>query len=170
MGVATMILLGGMVKSFKDMSYDRPGPDSLKGFLLDGFDQSGLGSWFMFANSQGEALLDTGLRPLLGMPRYDPSLRWQASSVLGASAGQLIRAGKLAGDVGSYAMGDDFSSSATTNAIRMLPGQSLFYLRLPHLMNTRLGLDALFGAVENEGAQRLGIYQGQEAAVLGDNQ
>jgi hypothetical protein len=145
MGLATMVMLGGMAKTFKDLSYDRPGPESLKGFLLEGFDQAGVGSWFMFANSQGEALLDTGLRPLLGMPRFAPSLRWQASSVLGASVGQLIRAGRLAGDAGSFAMGEDFSSSSATNAYRMLPGQSLFYLRLQNLFKFRNTVDEALG-------------------------
>ena len=145
MGASTMIILGGIVKSLKDMSYDRPGPESLKGFLLEGFDQAGLGSWFMFANSQGEALLDVGLRPLLGMPRFEPSLRWQASSVFGASIGQLIRAGRLVGDVGGAAMGDDFSSSSMTNAIRLVPGQSLFYLRLQKLFGLEEGYNTLFG-------------------------
>jgi len=146
MGLATMILMGGLAKSFKDLSYDRPGPESLKGFLVEGFDQAGVGSWFMFANSTGEALIDTGIRPLLGMPRFEPSLRWQTSSVLGASVGQLIRAGTAAADVGSFAMGGDFSSSSATNAYRMLPGQSLFYLRLHNLFKFRNTADEVFGA------------------------
>lgn len=162
MGVATMIFLGGMSKTLKDWSYERPGPQNLKEFLVEGFDQSGIGSWFMFANSQSEAIMDTGIRPALGMPRFEPSLRWQASSVMGASVGQLIRAGKLAGDLGSYAMGDDFNSHSATNAYKLLPWQSLFYLRLPQLTNSRLGLDALFGAVEREGGARLEIYGATE--------
>ena len=160
MGVATMILLGGMVKTLKDWSYDSPGPENLTEFLVDGFDQSGIGSWFMFANTQSEAIMNVGLRPALGVRTFNSSARWKASSVMGASVGQLIRAGKLAGDLGSYAMGDDFNSRSATNAYKLLPWQSLFYLRLPQLTNSRLGLDSLFDAVEHEGAERLSIYQG----------
>ena len=45
----------------------------------------------------------------------------------------------------SYAMGDDFSSSSMTNAIRLVPGQSLFYLRLQKLFGLEEGYNTLFG-------------------------
>jgi len=146
LGLTTMLLLGGMAKTFKDWSYDRPGPRDLKDFLVEGFDQSGLGSWFMFANSQGEALLDIGLRPLLGMPRFDPSLRWQTSTALGANVGQLLRGGRAVGDVANYIGGGDFSSSSATNMYRLAPFNSLFYLRLHNLFKFRNTADEVFGA------------------------
>jgi len=146
LGLTTMLLLGGMAKTLKDWSYDRPGPRDLKDFLVEGFDQSGLGSWFMFANSQGEALLDIGLRPLLGMPRFDPSLRWQTSTALGANVGQLLRGGRAVGDVANYIGGGDFSSSSATNMYRLAPFNSLFYLRLHNLFKFRNTADEVFGA------------------------
>ena len=145
LGVATMILLGGMAKTFKDWSYERPGPRNVKEFLVEGFDQSGLGSWFMFANSQGEALVDVGVRPLFGMPRFEPSLRWQTSTVFGANVGQLMRAGRALGDTASFAAGGDFSSSDATNMYRLAPFNSLFYLRLHNLFKTRRTADEVWG-------------------------
>ena len=156
MGIATMILLGGMAKTFKDWSYERPGPRNVKEFLVEGFDQSGLGSWFMFANSQGEALLDAGIRPMLGIPRFEPSLRWQTSTVFGANVGQLLRAGRAIGDVSDFATGGDFSSSDATNMYRLAPFNSLFYLRLHNLFQTRKTADEVFGSDTVQLAQNVG--------------
>ena len=130
-----------MVKTLKDWSYERPGPKNLNDFLMEGFDQAGIGSWAMWANNSVEMLTNNsvGLRPLMGIQdRFAPSARWQMSNIAGPAVGQYMRLFQGVGDIATGQPPHDL--------VNIAPYQSHFLLRLHNLFNFRETADATLGA------------------------
>ena len=129
-GIGTMVLIGGMAKTLKDWSYDRPGPKNLTDFLIEGFDQAGIGSWVMWANNSTEMLTNNtlGARPFVGVQEnYPASARYQTSSVAGPAIGQWWH--------GIEGVGQLATGQTPTSLIEIAPYKSYFPLRLHNIFN-----------------------------------
>ena len=129
-GIGTMVLIGGMAKTLKDWSYNRPGPKNLTDFLIEGFDQAGLGAWVMWANNSTEMLTNNsiGVRPFVGVQEnYPASARFQTSNIAGPAVGQWWH--------GMEGVGQLATGQMPTSLIEIAPYKSYFPLRLHNLFN-----------------------------------
>ena len=129
-GIGTMVLIGGMAKTLKDWSYNRPGPKNLTDFLIEGFDQAGLGSWVMWANNSTEMLTNNsiGVRPFVGVQEnYPASARFQTSNIAGPAVGQWWH--------GMEGVGQLATGQMPTSLIEIAPYKSYFPLRLHNIFN-----------------------------------
>ena len=129
-GIGTMVIIGGMAKTLKDWSYDRPGPKNLTDFLIEGFDQAGVSSWVMWANNSTEMLTNNtlGVRPFVGVQEnYPASARYQTSSIAGPAVGQWWH--------GIEGIGQLATGQAPTSLVEIAPYKSYFPLRLHNMFN-----------------------------------
>ena len=129
-GIGTMVIIGGMVKTLKDWSYNKPGPKNLSDFLIEGFDQAGIGSWAMWANNTTEMLTNNsmGVRPFIGVQEnYPASARYQASNIAGPAIGQWWH--------GAQGVGQLVTGQTPSSLIEIAPYKSYFPLRLHNLIS-----------------------------------
>jgi hypothetical protein len=118
-----------LVVSLKDKMNGRPGTDSVHGFILDGIDQSGMGTWFVTLNNMIESITnnEVGVRPLLGTaPPWSTTLTWKAGSVLGPAASI---AGRTLG-IGADVLLGDMDYQTALNVWRSVPYNNLFWLKM----------------------------------------
>jgi len=150
-GLMGMIMMGGMVVTLKDIGNGRRPPDGVDEFLFEGFDQSGAWGWAGNVNTALEALSDNniGMRPLLGMADpWGSSDRWKVGSVLGPTAGSVMRAGEIASDVVTGST--DWRTAKS--AYRFIPGNNWFPLKLYNASSVRQSFDQF--AAHEEGNLR----------------
>ena len=119
-----------------------PPPDSVEGFLIDGFDQSGASGWLFSVNNALEAWTDNkgGVRAAAGVasPR-ETSDSWKAGALGGPLASAALKIGSIASDA---ATGE--ADSNTFNRITsMAPGQNWIGLKMLGIMNLGDNLDAV---------------------------
>ena len=128
-GALMMTYVGALVVSLKDKMNGRPGTDSVHGFILDGIDQSGMGTWFVTLNNMIESITnnEVGVRPLLGTaPPWSTTLTWKAGSVLGPAASI---AGRTLG-IGADVLLGDMDYQTALNVWRSVPYNNLFWLKM----------------------------------------
>ena len=136
-GAMMAVFTGGMISVARDRMNNMSQEKSLAGFVADGIDQSGLLGWYFQANNMVEAISDgnIGLRPMIG-ERQNFSRRYAAGQI-SPSLTTISRASSIFGDVVTGNV--DHNTRLTTQ--RMIPGNTLFYLKLGDIMRTSDNLE-----------------------------
>ncbi len=129
MGLVAMTGLGIAVDEIKRQQFGQGSKSrSISERLMAGIDRSGVTGYFNDINRIVEKMSDhqLGLNAMLGMaPPYNPSFRTKVGTVLGPTAGQMVRVSEVFTDIfsGQY---DNHTAGALR---RLLPGQNILWLK-----------------------------------------